>query len=88
MKQFDIKMPVQVNGRIMSEIIRLFNKYDSKIIVTKDDIQRQVDGKSLCGLYSLFISSFNILHVTVIGIYETNDSKDLQDQLNYLIMKY
>ena len=69
-------------------MIRLFNKYDSKIIVTKDDIQRQVDGKSLCGLYSLSISSFNVLHITVIGDYEELDSIDLQDQLKFLMMKY
>jgi len=88
MKQFSIKMPISINGRLMSDMVGLFNKYNSKILVTKDGINRNVDGKSLCGLYSLDIHSFEKIYVYLLGSFEDNDSIDLQDQLKFLMLKY
>jgi len=88
MKQFDIKISVEPNGRLMSDMVGLFNKYNSKILVTKDGINRNVDGKSLCGLYSLDIHSFEKIHISLLGSFENNDCIDLQDQLKFLMLKY
>jgi len=88
MKQFDIKISVEPNGRLISEMVRLFNEYNSEILITKDDVSRNVKAKSLIGLRSLSIHQFDILHITLIGVYEQNDFIDLQDQLKFLMLKY
>lgn len=88
MKQFDIKISIEPNGRLISEMIKLFNKYDSNILIRKNTFERQVDGKSMLGVLSIAPHIMDTLHITIIGNYELNDSIDLQDQLKFLLLEY
>lgn len=88
MRQFDIKIPVEPNGRLISELVRICNKYDSDILVAKNNIKRNVRAKSLIAWLSLSIHQYDKLSFVLLGRYEINDAIDLQDQLKFLFLKY
>ena len=86
MKQFDFKLQVEPNGRIISKMVRLFNKYDSDISISKNTLERRVDGKSLIGTDSLSLHNLDNLCFYIDGRYEENDSIDLQNELKFIFL--
>jgi len=88
MQQFDMRMTIEPNMRIISEMIRLFNKFDSDVYIGKNNSGRYINAKSLLGVLSDYPHLMDILNINVYGNCEVNDCMDIERELKFILLKH
>ena len=85
MKQFSLCLTINPNGRLISELVEMFEKYNSNIFINKHTLERQVNGKSLIGFLSITPCLNDVLDIIIFGESEDNDVLDIQNKLKQML---
>ena len=75
--------PLGLHARAAAQLVKLANRFTSKIIVKRPDNNAEADAKSILGLLTLAASTGTNLHVRVEG----DDEREAFDSVNDIFGK-
>ncbi|NIP29478.1 MAG: HPr family phosphocarrier protein [Candidatus Dadabacteria bacterium] len=81
LKKFKITNTLGLHARAAAVFVRLTSKFESKIIVKKDNME--IDGKSILGVLSLAAIYGTEIEIIIVG----TDAEEAMDKIGELINK-
>jgi len=78
-KKIQIKNPMGLHARPASIFVRIANKFESEVVVKKDD--EAVNGKSIMGLLTLAANQGSVIEIEVSGPDAEEAMKELEEFL-------